>query len=100
MALSHRELFASVNQHRALIRLALSTSTFRKPWAIYAVTITTAHRRILNPQARTIILNAWRHFHNARYELFAICIMPDHVHALFQPWPKNEASQEETKFCP
>jgi len=24
--------------------------------------------------------------------------MPDHVHALFQPWPKNEASHEETTF--
>jgi RecG-like helicase/REP element-mobilizing transposase RayT len=71
---------------------------FEKPWAIYAVTITTAHRRTLNPQARTIILNAWRHFHNARYELFSICVMPDHVQALFQPWPKNESSREETRF--
>jgi RecG-like helicase/REP element-mobilizing transposase RayT len=71
---------------------------FEKPWAIYAVTITTAHRRSLSPQARTIILNAWRHFHNTRYELFAICVMPDHVHALFQPWPKNQASDEETTF--
>jgi ATP-dependent DNA helicase RecG len=43
-------------------------------------------------------LNAWRHFHNARYELFAICVMPDHVHALFQPWPKNEASDDDTRF--
>jgi ATP-dependent DNA helicase RecG len=24
--------------------------------------------------------------------------MPDHVHALFQPWPKNEAAREETRF--
>ena len=71
---------------------------FEKPWAIYAVTITTAHRRTLSQQARTIVLNAWSHFHNARYELFALCIMPDHVHALFQPWPKNQASREETTF--
>lgn len=71
---------------------------FEKPWALYAVTITTAHRRGLGPEARNIVLNAWRHFHNTRYELFAICVMPDHVHALFQPWPKNEASREETKF--
>jgi len=71
---------------------------FEKPWTIYAVTITTAHRRNLDPQARNIVLNAWRHFHNRRYELFAICVMPDHVHALFQPWPKNEASNEETTF--
>jgi REP element-mobilizing transposase RayT len=71
---------------------------FEKPWAIYAVTITTAQRRTLTPQARTIVLNAWRHFHNTRYELFAICVMPDHVHAVFQPWPKNESSHEKTKF--
>jgi RecG-like helicase/REP element-mobilizing transposase RayT len=71
---------------------------FEKPWAIYAVTISTARRRSLSPQARTIVLDAWRHFHNARYELFAICVMPDHVHALFQPWPKNEPSHEETTF--
>ena len=71
---------------------------FEKPWAIYAVTITTVHRRPLSPQARTIVLNAWRHFHNVRYELFALCIMPDHVHALFQPWPRNQASYEETTF--
>jgi RecG-like helicase/REP element-mobilizing transposase RayT len=71
---------------------------FEKPWAIYAVTISTARRRSLSPQARTIVLDAWRHFHNARYELFAICVMPDHVHALFQPWPKNELSHEETTF--
>jgi RecG-like helicase/REP element-mobilizing transposase RayT len=71
---------------------------FEKPWAIYAVTITTARRRNLSPQARNIVLNAWRHFHNTRYELFAICVMPDHLHALFQSWPKNEASHEETTF--
>jgi RecG-like helicase/REP element-mobilizing transposase RayT len=62
---------------------------FEKPWSIYAATIATAHRRTLSPQARTIILNAWRHFHNTRYELFAICVMPDHVHLLLQPWPKE-----------
>ena len=71
---------------------------FEKPWAIYGVTITTARRRNLSPQARTIVLNAWRHLHNERYELFAICVMPDHLHALFQPWPKNQASHEETTF--
>jgi superfamily II DNA or RNA helicase/REP element-mobilizing transposase RayT len=71
---------------------------FEKPWTIYAVTITTAGRRSLSPGGRDIVLKAWRHFHNTRYELFAICVMPDHVHALFQPWPKNETSHEETKY--
>jgi RecG-like helicase/REP element-mobilizing transposase RayT len=71
---------------------------FEKPWAIYAVTITTSRRRCLSPQARTIVLNAWRHFHNSRYELFALCVMPDHVHALLQPWPKNDTPDGETTF--
>src|SRR4029077_21080613 len=53
---------------------------FEKPWPIYAVTMTTALRRSFGPHARNIVLNAWRHFNNARYELFAICVMPDHVH--------------------
>ncbi|HJT80135.1 MAG TPA: DEAD/DEAH box helicase, partial [Chthoniobacterales bacterium] len=62
---------------------------FEKPWAIYAVTTTTKYRRVLNPAARDVIVRAWRHFHNTRYELFAICVMPDHLHALFQPLPKG-----------
>src|SRR5882724_5785085 len=57
---------------------------FEKPWAIYAVTISTKLRRCLSPAARTIVLNALRHFHNERYELFAASVMPDHVHFLFQ----------------
>jgi RecG-like helicase/REP element-mobilizing transposase RayT len=63
---------------------------FEKPWAIYAITIGTKSRRHLSPDARTIVLNAFLHFHNERYELFAIAVMPDHVHALMQPWPKDQ----------
>jgi REP element-mobilizing transposase RayT len=61
---------------------------FEKAWAIYAVTIATKNARYLSPDARTIVLNALQHFHNRRYELFAACVMPDHVHLLLQPWPK------------
>jgi putative transposase len=62
---------------------------FEKPWAAYAVTASTRNRRILSPPSRTIVRNALRHFHRRRYELFAACVMPDHVHYLFQPWPKE-----------
>ncbi|HYY35987.1 MAG TPA: transposase [Candidatus Binatia bacterium] len=62
---------------------------FEKPWAINAVTIGTKKNRCLSPQARTIVLNSLRDFHNERYELFAACVMPDHVHLLLQPWPKE-----------
>jgi RecG-like helicase/REP element-mobilizing transposase RayT len=62
---------------------------FEKPWAIYAVTIGTKKRRCLSPKARAITLDALRYFHTKRYELFAACVMPDHVHFLIQPWPKE-----------
>ena len=63
---------------------------FEKPWTIYAVTLSTLRRRSLSPAARTIVVSAWRHFHDKRYELFALCVMPDHVHVLLQPWPKED----------
>jgi RecG-like helicase/REP element-mobilizing transposase RayT len=67
---------------------------FEKPWAIYAVTMATKKRRSLSEKARTVVLNALRHFHNDRYELFAVCVMPDHVHLLVQPWPKDSNTQD------
>jgi len=71
---------------------------FERPWAIYAVTIGTKLRRCLSPDARTIVLNALRHFHNTRYELFAACVMPDHVHLLMQPWPKENDAKGNVVF--
>ena len=68
---------------------------FEKPWAIYAVTMATRKRRQLSPEARTMVLDALRHFHGNRYELFAACVMPDHVHFLVQPWPKEKESGDE-----
>ena len=73
---------------------------FDKPWAIYAVTLATLHRRILSAAARTVVLDALRHFHNQRYELFAACVMPDHTHLLFQPWPKEQDENGESVFWP
>jgi RecG-like helicase/REP element-mobilizing transposase RayT len=63
---------------------------FEQPWSIYAVTISTKKRRCLSPKARTIVLDSLRYFHNKRYELFAASVMPDHLHFLFQPWPKDQ----------
>ena len=65
---------------------------------IYAVTIGTKSRRCLSPEARTLVMNALRHFHNQRYELFAACVMPDHVHMLIQPWPKREDDSGNVAF--
>jgi len=73
---------------------------FEKPWAIYAVTIGTKKRRCLSPKARTIVLDSLRYFHNKRYELFAACVMPDHVHFLMQPWPKAGSGTGNVIFWP
>ena len=73
---------------------------FEKPWAIYAVTIDTKKDRCLSPNARTIVLDSLRHFHNKRYEMFAACVMPDHVHFLIQPWPKADDGEGYTDFWP
>ena len=73
---------------------------FEKPWAIYAVTMGTKSHRCLSPGARTIVLDALRHFHDKRYELFAVCVMPDHVHLLIQPWPKENDDAGNVIFWP
>jgi RecG-like helicase/REP element-mobilizing transposase RayT len=73
---------------------------FEKPWAIYAVTIGTKKDRCLSPNARTTVLDSLRHFHNKRYEMFAACVMPDHVHFLIQPWPKDDDEKGNIAFWP
>jgi len=73
---------------------------FEKPWAIYAVTIRTKKDHCLSPKARTTVLNSLRQFHNKRYEMFAACVMPDHVHLLIQPWPKRDDDKGNTAFWP
>ena len=62
---------------------------FDRPWATYAITISTRRHNKLPPSARIIVLNTLRYFHEKRYELYAACVMPDHVHLLLQPWPKE-----------
>src|SRR5213592_4167708 len=73
---------------------------FDRPWAVYAITISTRRRKQLSPAARTIVLNALRHFHDKRYELYVACVMPDHAHLLLQPWPKEFDADENPVFWP
>jgi alanyl-tRNA synthetase/REP element-mobilizing transposase RayT len=58
---------------------------YEQPYGIYHITFSTRKRRKLSPQSRTIVLDALRHFHSQRYELYAACVMPDHAHVLLQP---------------
>ncbi len=71
---------------------------FERPWAKYLVTFGTRNRRQLTPEARTVTLNAIRHFHQNRYELYAACVMPDHVHILFEPAVKADDAEGRPVF--
>jgi alanyl-tRNA synthetase/REP element-mobilizing transposase RayT len=71
---------------------------YERPHGIYHVTFSTREHRALSPEARTITLNAILHFDQKRYDLFAACVTPDHVHILFQPWPKPAANEDQLPF--
>ncbi len=71
---------------------------FERPWAKYLITFTTQERRELSPAARTITLDAVRHFDGKRYELYAVVVMPDHVHVLFEPGIKETGADGQPVF--
>lgn len=62
---------------------------FERPWGKYFLTFSTVGRRELSPEARKLALEAAVHFHGKRYQLYAACVMPDHVHLLLEPGIKN-----------
>jgi len=71
---------------------------YERPHGIYHITFSTKDRRILSPAARQTVLDAIIHFDQQRYDLFAACVMPDHVHLLFQPWPQEDDVQGNPVF--
>ena len=72
---------------------------FERPWAKYAVTFSTRNHRQLAPRERDIVLQSIVHGaeHN-QYELYVACVMPDHVHLLFEPQVKAQGASGETIF--
>ena len=72
---------------------------FERPWAKYAVTFSTQERKSLSDGSRDIVLNSiiYGHDHH-QYELYAACVMPDHVHLLFEPQVKENDSQGNPVF--
>jgi alanyl-tRNA synthetase/REP element-mobilizing transposase RayT len=64
---------------------------FERPWGKYMVTFSTRERRPLTAAERDIVLESVLYAHNHRqYQLFAACVMPDHVHLLFEPQIKEQ----------
>ena len=64
---------------------------FERPWAKYAVAFSTYERRLLAPRERDIALDSVLYVHkHSQYELYVACVMPDHVHLLFEPQIKDQ----------
>jgi 5-methyltetrahydrofolate--homocysteine methyltransferase len=72
---------------------------FERPWAKYAVTFSTRNHRQLAAHERDVVLQSIIHgaAHN-QYELYIACVMPDHVHLLFEPQVKEQGDDGGTIF--
>ncbi len=63
-----------------------------RPGATYFITFVTWQRLELTLPARQIVLDSCLFFNQKRYQIYSVVIMPDHVHLLLQPFPKNTSS--------
>ena len=64
---------------------------FERPWGKYAVAFSTHERKKLTLGERDIVLRSAVHSHEHRQcELYVACVMPDHVHLLFEPQIKGD----------
>jgi RecG-like helicase/REP element-mobilizing transposase RayT len=63
---------------------------FERPWAKYAITFATRDHRQLSEKARDVVMESLLWWKDRRYELYAACVMPDHVHLLIEPMVERE----------
>jgi alanyl-tRNA synthetase len=74
---------------------------FERPWAKYMVSFSTRERKQLSPEARDIVLKGLLFGHDQRrYQLYAACVMPDHIHFLFEPQVKEQDKEGKPVFWP
>ena len=71
---------------------------FERPWAKYAVTWSTHERRLLSDTERDLVLQTILNGHEKNYELYAACVMPDHVHLLIEPQIKRDDNEGKPIF--
>jgi alanyl-tRNA synthetase/REP element-mobilizing transposase RayT len=72
---------------------------FERPWGKYMVTFSTRNQRQLSDKERDIVLESILYAHRQRqYQLYAACVMPDHVHLLFEPQIQREDSEGTPVF--
>ena len=74
---------------------------FERPWAKYMVTFSTRERRKLTSPERDLVLKSILYAHEHRQiQLYAACVMPDHVHLLFEPQIKEQNQEGKPVFWP
>ncbi len=72
---------------------------FERPWGKYMITFTTRDRDILSEAERTIVLDSILYSRSLnQIHLYAACVMPDHVHLLFEPQVKSYDSESNPTF--
>ncbi|MEI8313577.1 MAG: alanine--tRNA ligase-related protein, partial [Verrucomicrobiota bacterium] len=63
---------------------------FERPWGKYAVSFSTFERQPLSDPERDIVLDCLEFpQQQGKYLLYVACVMPDHVHLLFEPQVKE-----------
>jgi alanyl-tRNA synthetase/REP element-mobilizing transposase RayT len=72
---------------------------FERAWGKYAVTFSTRSRQPLTPIERDIVLDSILFpAQRNHYELYVACVMPDHVHLLFEPQIKSGTAEGKSTF--
>ncbi len=72
---------------------------FERPWSKYMATFSTHERRPLSPRARDLVLKSLLFGHHQnRYQIYVACVMPDHVHLLFEPQIKERSQNDNPVF--
>lgn len=61
--------------------------------ATYFVTFNTWEKLPLTPAAQQVVLDACLFFSDQRYKLWTAVVMPDHVHMLLRPLPKENSEK-------
>ena len=90
---------ASPESRRGICYSKRSLPHFERPWAKYAVAFCTYQRRPLVNEERDIVLRSISYGRERlHYELYVACVMPDHVHLLFEPQIKDEGAAGEAIF--
>ena len=66
---------------------------WEKEGACYFVTYRVVDNVTLTDQAKDIVLENWKRWSGTRYDLWQAVVLPNHVHVLISPLPKEDAGQ-------